>query len=163
VYGDTLNGEYGLYTNDKLWAAGTVVPSSDVAEYMPVIGDVSPGTVLIIGADGRLAPSMISYDTRVAGIVSTEPGVSLGAKEEGNPGEALIAVAGRVPCKVDASYRAIHPGDVLTTSSTPGYAMKAEPVDIAGVEIYKPSTVLGKSLGTLETGTGMIEVIVTLP
>jgi hypothetical protein len=157
-----VDNKYGIYTPDYLYAKGTQVPAADVAEFMPVSGDVGPGTVLVIGDDGKLEVTSIAYDTRVAGIVSTEPGVSLGAKEGGNPDEAQVAIAGRVPCKVDASNGPIHPGDVLITSSTPGYAMKATPVNIGGIEIYKPSTVLGKAMGTLESGTGTIEVLVTL-
>ena len=156
------DNKYGVQTPDIIRALGYETGSSDVAEYIPVNGEVSPGTVLVIGADGKLHTSTTAYDTGVAGIVSTAPGVSLGAKEEGNPGEMPIAVAGRVPCKVDASYGPIHPRDLLTTSNTPGYAMKAQPVNIGGVEIYRPGTVLGKAMGTLESGTGTIEVLVTL-
>jgi hypothetical protein len=164
VYGHTYRADqkYGIYTPDYLYAKGTEVPAADVAEYMPVTDDLTPGTVLIIGDDGRLDVTYIAYNTRVAGIVSTAPGVTLGTKDNGNPGEAQIAVAGRVPCKVDATKAPIHPGDLLTTSENPGYAMKAEPVNIGGIEIYKPGTVLGKALGTLESGTGTIEVLVTL-
>jgi hypothetical protein len=153
---------YGVYTPDYMSAARYDTNAGDVAEFMPVSENVQPGTVLVIGKDGKLQVSTIGYDTRVAGIVSTAPGVSLGTKEGGNLGEALIAVSGRVPCKVDASYGAIHPGDILTSSNTPGFAMKAQPVNIGGVEIYKPSTVLGKAMGSLESGTGTIEVLVTL-
>jgi hypothetical protein len=154
--------KYGIYTPDYLYAKGTEVPNVDVAEYFPATEDATPGTVVVIGEDRILRPSTTAYDTHVAGIVSTAPGVSLGAKEGGNPGEAPIAVAGRAPCKVDASNGSIHPGDLLTTSGRPGYAMKAEPVNIGGVEIYRPGTIIGKSYGTLESGTGTIEVIVTL-
>jgi hypothetical protein len=154
--------KYGVQTPDIIRALGYETGSSDVAEYIPVMGEVSPGTILVIGADGILQPSTIAYDTSVAGIVSTSPGISLGAKEGGNPGEQLIAVAGRVPCKVDATYGPIHPRDLLTTSDTPGYAMKAQPVNIGGVEIYRPGTTLGKAMGTLESGTGVIDVLVTL-
>ena len=152
IYAD--GSDYGLYTPDKIRAAGSDYPSADVAEFMPVDADMEPGTVMVIGPAGTLQPSSAAYDTRVAGIVSTEPAVSLGAKDAGNPGEAAIAVAGRVPCKVDASYGAIHAGDLLTTSDTPGYAMKATNPKIG--------TILGKAMGTLESGTGTIEVLVTL-
>jgi hypothetical protein len=163
VYGKTNNpSSYGIYTPDRLYAGGGVFPTADVAEYMPVAENVTPGTVLVIGDEGKLEVTSLAYDTRVAGIVSTSPGISLGAKESGNEGEQIIAVAGRVPCKVDASNGPIHPGDLLTTSDNPGYAMKAKPVIIDGIEIYRPSTILGKSLGTLESGTGTIEVLVTL-
>jgi hypothetical protein len=145
---------YGVYTPDYIYAKGSQYPAVDVAEYMPITGDAEPGTVLIIAEDGMLEPSATAYDTRVAGIVSTDPAVFLGAKDTGNPGEAPIAVAGRVPCRVDASYGAIHPGDLLSTSGTPGFAMKATDPKIG--------TILGKAMGTLESGTGTIEVLVTL-
>jgi hypothetical protein len=154
--------KYGVYTPDYMSALRYDTNSGDVAEYMPVAENVTPGTVLVIGNTGTLESSTIAYDTRVAGIVSTEPGVSLGTKEEGNNGEELIAVAGRVPCKVDAKYGAIHPGDLLSTSDTPGHAMKAEPMEINGRTFYPSGIVLGKAMGTLESGTGTIEVLVTL-
>jgi hypothetical protein len=156
VYGHTSRSDqkYGIYTPDYLYAKGTQVPAADVAEYMQVAENVTPGTVLVIGKGGVLRPSVTAYDTHVAGIVSTQPGVSLGTKEGGNPGEAQIAVAGKVPCNVDASNGPIEEGDLLTTSSRPGYAMKATDPKIG--------TVLGKAMGSLESGTGTIEVIVTL-
>jgi len=145
---------YGIYTPNYIYAKGTKIPNSDVAEYMPVTENVTPGTVMVIGEDGKLQPSTTSNDTKVAGIVSTSPGVTLGTNNNGNPGEQIIAVAGRVPCKVDASNGPIHPRDLLTTSDKPGYAMKATDP--------KVGTILGKAMGTLESGTGTIEVIVTL-
>jgi hypothetical protein len=146
--------KYGIYTPDYLYAKGTQVPSSDIAEYMPVADDVTPGTVLVIGEDGKLRISTSAYDTRVAGIVSTSPGVTLGIKDYGNHGEQIIAVAGRVPCNADATHAPIHAGDLLTTADNPGYAMKAMNPQIG--------TILGKAMGTLESGTGTIEVLVTL-
>jgi hypothetical protein len=146
--------KYGLMTPDWIRALGYETGESDIAEYMPITGDVTSGTVLVIGADGKLQTSTTSYDTGVAGIVSTAPGMSLGVKEGGNPGEALIAVAGRVPCKVDATSAPIHAGDLLTTSDNPGYAMKATNPQIG--------TILGKAMGTVESGTGTIDVLVTL-
>ena len=145
---------YGIYTPNYIYAKGTKIPNADVAEYMPVTENVTAGTVMVIGDDGKLQPSTTAYDTGVAGIVSTSPGVTLGTKNNGNPGEQIIAVAGRVPCKVDASNGPIHPRDLLTTSDKPGYAMKATDP--------KVGTILGKAMGTLESGTGTIEVLVTL-
>jgi hypothetical protein len=164
IYTETgrTDNKWGLWTPDYIFAKGSQYPATDVAEYMPVVENATPGTVLIIGDDGRLVPAAAAYDDRVAGIVSTDPGVFLGAREGGTDGEALIAIAGRVPCNVDAGYGAIHPGDVLTTSDHPGYAMKAEKVSSGSVRFYLPGTVLGKAMGTLESGTGTIEVLVTL-
>jgi hypothetical protein len=148
--------KYGVYTPDKMCAMSYDTDSSDIAEYFPVTEDPEPCTVMVIDPTGgcRLRASTKAYDTTVAGIVSTAPGVSLGTNENGNVGETLIAVAGRVPCKVDASYAQIKPGDLLTTSDTPGHAMKATDPVIG--------TILGKALEPLDSGTGVIEVLVTL-
>jgi len=164
IYADTGRSDhkYGVYTDDYMYAAKYEGGGSDVAEYFAVAEDVEPGTVMVIGVDSKLQSSLIAHDTTVAGIVSTAPGVSLGTNESGNVGEKLIAVAGRVPCKVDASYASVKPGDLLTTSDTPGHAMKAQPVVIGEVEIYRPGTTLGKALEPLDSGTGVIEVLVTL-
>jgi hypothetical protein len=165
IYASTaVEGEtgWGLLTPNYIRAKGSQFPTADVAEYMPATDDVSPGTVMIISDDGKLTESTTAYDTRVAGIVSTEPGVLLGSKDTGNPGEEQIAIGGRVPCKVDATKAPIHAGDLLTTSDLPGHAMKAEPDIINGKKYYPDGTVLGKAMGTLENGTGVIEVLVTL-
>ena len=64
--------------------------------------------------------------------------------------------------KADASYAPIEIGDLLTTSPTHGHAMKAQPVQISGIELYRPGTLIGKAMEPLASGTGMIEVFVTL-
>jgi hypothetical protein len=164
LFADTLRPDhaYGVETNDKMYAMSFDTTHIDVAEYFPVWGDPEPGTVLVIGADKTLEKSSVAYDTRVAGIVSSAPGMSLGIRKEGNPNEAAVAVAGRVPCKVDTTHAPIHAGDLLTTSDTPGYAMKADPVEIGGIMIYRPGTIIGKAMESFESGTGTIEVLVTL-
>jgi len=67
-----------------------------------------------------------------------------------------VALLGRVFCKGDATAAPIEAGDLLTTSATPGHAMKAgDTAQIAG-------TVLGKAMGSLASGRGLIPVLVTL-
>jgi len=67
-----------------------------------------------------------------------------------------MAMVGIVPTKVSAENGAIHRGDLLVTSSTPGYAMK-------GTDRSRMlGAVIGKAMGTLGSGTGVIEVLVTL-
>ena len=47
-----------------------------------------------------------------------------------------VALLGRVPVKVDGAYGAIHPGDVLTSSPTPGHAMAlAQPGPSLGIAL----------------------------
>jgi len=156
IYGETGRSDhrYGVCTDDYMYARRYEGGGGDVAEYFAVQEDPEPGTVMVIGEDSKLQSSITAYDTTVAGIVSTAPGVSLGANETGNAGEKLIAVAGRVPCKVDATYALVKPGDLLTTSGTRGHAMKATNPQIG--------TILGKALEPLDSGTGVIEVLVTL-
>ena len=68
-----------------------------------------------------------------------------------------VALAGRVYCNVDAGEHGIEPGDLLTTSSTPGHAMKAEDRRRAH------GAILGKAMEPLKRGErGMILVLVTL-
>ncbi|MCK4734597.1 MAG: hypothetical protein KAT65_19230 [Methanophagales archaeon] len=148
--------KYGVYTPDYMYAAKYEGGGGDVAEYFAVDEDAEPGTVMVVDPAGgsKLRCSTTAYDTTVAGIVSNSSGVSLGVTEEGNEGEKLIAVAGHVPCKVDASFAPIKPGDLLTTSDISGYAMKASNPQIG--------TILGKALEPLDSGRGVIEVLVTL-
>ena len=61
---DRPDNKYGVYTPDRISALAYDTNSGDVAEYIPVNGDVPPGTVLVIGTDGRLQPSTTAYDTR---------------------------------------------------------------------------------------------------
>ena len=68
-----------------------------------------------------------------------------------------VALAGRVYCNVDAAKAEIEPGDLLTTSATPGYAMKA--VDYRRAQ----GAILGKAMEPLARGKkGQILVLVTL-
>lgn len=73
-----------------------------------------------------------------------------------------VALVGVVPTKVTAENGVIRPGDLLTTSSTPGFAMKASPVVVDGVATYRTGTIVGKALETLGHGSGVINVLVTL-
>jgi len=99
----------------------------DVAEWVRVREHVPPGTVVVIndGETNLVESSKRRYDTAVAGVVSGQPGISLGEK---GADKVLVAQSGRVRVKVDASYGAVRAGDLLVTSSTPGYAMRSAPL-----------------------------------
>jgi hypothetical protein len=67
-----------------------------------------------------------------------------------------IALVGKVYCKVDAERSPIAVGDLLTTSDTPGHAMKAEnPLKAFGA-------VIGKALVPLNSGHGLIPILIAL-
>jgi hypothetical protein len=143
-----------VYAHGAFHASGI-----DVAEVIPASGILQPGDVVEIdpNTSGQFRLAATPNSTLVAGVISTQPGMLLGAgdpDEDGNTGPQL-ALAGRVPVKVSAENGAIHPGDLLVASSTPGYAMRA-PANPA------PGTVIGKALGKLDSGTGLIDMLVML-
>lgn len=107
----------------------------DIAEYYPASEDVQPGDVLTIDANSAktVKKSTHAYDSKLIGIVSTSPAVvieenffSVGAGiSQFYSRKPYVALVGRVPTKVSTENGAIQPGDNLTSSSTPGVAMKA--------------------------------------
>jgi hypothetical protein len=133
----------------------------DFAEWVPATEKMSPGTVVVVqrGAKNTVMPSGAAYATSVAGVVSEKPGVILGESSES---KAMIATTGRVKVHVDASSGAIEAGDLLVTSGKPGMAMKSLPVDLGGVKIHRPGTLIGKALESLPSGEGDILVLLSL-
>jgi len=100
-------------------------------------------------------------DALLVGIVSSNPGFLLNVDHESEDAKRFpIALCGRVPCKVVDENGAIKRGDLLTSSSTPGHAMRAEPIEIGGEKVYRPGTIIGKAFGPLDSGAGVIEVVV---
>ncbi len=139
-----------------------ITGGADVSEPFQMSGEkVLEGSVVIIDEEnpGQLKQSTRAYDTRVAGIVSgangIQPGISL--KQEGALDQGQnVALSGRVYVKVDAAFGAIKPGDLLTTSDTPGHAMKvSDPTKAQGA-------ILGKAMTALNEGKGMVLVLVSL-
>jgi hypothetical protein len=121
--------------------------------------DIAPGSVLVIDADhpGQLRLSDAPYDTKVSGIVAGARGLGSGVRLGGDRFDCDVALAGRVYCNVEATEASVEPGDLLTTSSIPGHAMKV--VD----RVRAQGAILGKAMQRLEKGTkGQILVLVTL-
>jgi hypothetical protein len=142
---------------------GTLV-GGDYAEAVDVTGDrknYEPGDVLVIDPihPGQFFKSSESYSNLVSGIYSTKPGV-VGRRQTTDPKssttEVPMAMVGVVPTKVSAENGPIKAGDLLVTSSALGYAMKGTD---RGLML---GAVVGKALGRLDSGTGVIEVLVTL-
>jgi len=138
---------------------------ADFAEMMATSEGVTyePGDLLVIGPDGKPLPSSVPNVTNLLGVYSTDPGFVGGIGDDGDTrGKIPVAITGIVPVKASAENGAILPGDLLTSSSISGHAMKASPVTINGITFYLPGTILGKALEPLEEGTGVILVLVTL-
>jgi len=136
----------------------------DYAESVDVTGaraQYQPGDVLVIDSShpGNFLKSHTAYSRLVAGIYSTKPGL-VGRRQLTDPKltstEVPMAMVGIVPTKVTAENGPIEVGDLLVTSSLLAHAMK-------GSDGATPTgTVIGKALGALATGTGVIEVLVSL-
>lgn len=133
----------------------------DVAEWVPATEKMEPGTVVVLNRErnNEVTPSTRAYDTAVAGVVSAQPGVILGVASDT---KSQVATTGRVKVKVDATRGAINVGDLLVTSDSSGTAMKSQPVDLGGVAIHRPGTLIGKALEPLASGKGEILVLLSL-
>ncbi|HEV2705338.1 MAG TPA: hypothetical protein VGV59_05410 [Pyrinomonadaceae bacterium] len=167
------NGNVGVGTatpaaNAKLHVAGNIIVDGninakyqDVAEWVPSTQKLTAGMVVVLDAErnNHVLASETSYDTRVAGVISAQPGLSLG---EAGEGKVLVATTGRVKVRVDATRAPVRIGDLLVTSDVAGVAMKSEPVEVGGRKMHAPGTIIGKALEPLEKGTGEILVLLSL-
>jgi hypothetical protein len=160
---------FGIQPNGDAYLQGTmsckvltITGGADIAEpFKMSSSEIPKGSVVVIDEEnpGHLKLSTQAYDAHVAGVVSgangIKPGISLhqeGAIESGEN----VALSGRVYVRADADLGAIKPGDLLTTSDTPGHAMRAS--DHAKAQ----GAILGKAMSGLKEGKGMVLVLVTL-
>lgn len=168
---DVQENVYGksFYVNDSNGRVVTptleITAGADLAEWFEIVGNnaLEPGTVVSIDPEvvGAMMTSSVAYDTRAAGIVSgaggLQPGVTLSQSPNRSPRHHLVALAGRAWCLADADVNGpIQPGDQLTTSKTVGHAMKATDVE------KSHGSIIGKAMSKLETGQGLVLVLVGL-
>jgi hypothetical protein len=158
---DNPNGLAGWFGGNVVVTGDVQLVNQDCAEDFDIscAEQIEPGTVMVIDQEGALRRSQQAYDRRVAGVVSgagdCRPGIILG-RQQSQDNKMPIALVGKVYCKVDADYSGIEVGDLLTTSPTPGHAMKAaDPFKAFG-------SVIGKALKSLADGRGLIPVLVAL-
>lgn len=147
------NNTCRFHTGSSLVAEGSVDASAfntvgfDLAERYRITGEAEPGDLLTIDPDHSMfvqkSPG-IAYDQRLVGVVSTQPGVTLG-----DVGDVSLALSGRVPTKVSVMNGVINVGDVLTSSPVAGVAMKAT----------GPGRTIGYALESATT-TSTIEVFI---
>ena len=157
-------------TGKGFFDGGTQASGADYAEAMQTSVDprsLAPGDVLAI--DPRHGDDVIASSEResqlVVGVYSTKPSVlAVGNRgvDDSLAGTVPVAMLGVVPTKVSAENGPVNAGDLLTTSSTPGYAIKAVPTLIGGAAVYPTGAILGKALEPLHGDRGVIEVLVTL-
>jgi len=138
-----IKGQWTLGTNASINAL-----YADLAEYYESDTNYESGTVLIFGGDKEITISIEEDETRVAGVVTTNPAYTMNSQQTGT--RVCIALVGRVPCKVIGK---IQKGDLLTTSNVPGHAKKAA----------KPmlGSIIGKAIEEKNTDeTGIIQIAV---
>lgn len=138
-----------------------ILLNADCAEDFPVedTARAEPGTVMVLGQDGKLRPSEHEYDTGVVGVVAGAGGLRPGiVLDRRNPSADRLPVAlvGKAFCKADATHGPIGIGDLLTTSPTVGHAMRAERSPRAF------GAVIGKALATLPHDRGLVPILIAL-
>ncbi len=158
---NAAGGLAGFFEGDVEVTGDIRLTNADCAEDFDVSGadKAEPGTVMVLGNEGALSESQRAYDKRVAGVISGagnyKPGIVLD-KRQTSSNRQPVALMGKVFCKVDATFGAIEAGDLLTTSSTPGHAMKtSDPFKAFGA-------VIGKALRPLTEGQGLIPILIAL-
>jgi hypothetical protein len=158
---DAALGGDGRITTQELQITG----GSDLSEQFDITApelDIQPGMVVCIDPKnpGQLILSTRAHDRTVAGIISgaggVKPGMLMGQKGTAADGKHPVALTGRVYCWMDASHGAIEPGDLLTTSDTPGHGMKVTQ------HTQAQGAILGKAMTGLHEGKGLVLVLVTL-
>lgn len=82
-----------------------------------------------------------AYDPTVLGVISTDPGWTVGVEKKNS---LALALSGRVPVKIASTSKSIKVGDALTSSDQPGRAMRAEKAGVA----------VGKALEDWAPGSG---------
>ena len=172
VWGESQSAtQPGVYGKGKLAAHfdGDVEVTTDIrllnadcAEDFDISGteEILAGTVMVIDPAGALQPCCDAYDKRVAGVVSGagtyKPAIILDKHPNAAATRLPIALLGKVYCRVEAILAPIEVGDLLTTSSVGGHAMKAvDPLRAFGA-------VIGKALRPLRQGTGLIPILISL-
>jgi hypothetical protein len=137
--------------------AGDIVVISGAGS--PIVGEI-PVIKVRRGTVGKMGAVVGIVDKRytLAPQIATPDGRPMGVFDDTviAPGEhlTLVTLGAYKTIKVDASYSSIAPGDLLVISPNPGHAMRADSP--------QPGTIIGKALGELRDGTGVIPVIITL-
>jgi hypothetical protein len=135
-------------SNGRLHTIATSALYADIAERYHADAYYDPGTVLVIGGKHEVTMCHSHGDVKVAGIVSENPAYRMNDEAGSDETHPHIALKGRVPCKVIGP---VNKGDLLVTSSYPGYAERATDND-------SPNAVIGKSLEDFNGVKGLIEV-----
>lgn len=154
--GQSVNDGGNELTEEELAPCLTDDFPADFAEMLPR-GEtgLEPGDVLAVDRSGRLVPTTAPYQASVVGVHSTRPSYVGNSRYLEDAGYAPLALTGLVPVKATAENGPVAPGDLLTSSSTAGHAMRADSDAPSG-------SVIGKALGPLEGSRGKVLMMVVL-
>jgi hypothetical protein len=165
LYMQGSSGNIGIGTGSptaKLHVVGNTIISgtlstqtgSDFAEEFVVSDYIEPASVVVMGDLGykSVKESSVAYDSSVVGVVSDNPSIVAGKVDSDN--KAIVAMVGVVSVKVVDDGGEISKGDLLTSSSVSGYAMKADK--------YVGGTIIGKALEDFTGEKGVVKVLVNL-
>ena len=141
-----MDGTGLILSTGTFQGQATSAQYADLAERYTSDTIYEPGTVVSFGGDAEVTMSTESMDSRIAGVVSTNPGFLMNDGLEGT--NVAVALTGRVPVKVTGTIRK---GDMLVSAGE-GYA-KAEANPRLG-------SVIGKALEDFNGVSGIIEVVV---
>ena len=132
--GSNAVGNIGSASNyfNTVFAQSTSAQYADLAEHYAADAEYAPGTVVVFGGKSEITVSDISHDTRVAGVVSSQPAYVMNAQNPGTP----VALAGRVPCQVQGP---VTKGDRLVNKIS-GIAGRFDPA------LGELGCIIGKSL-----------------
>jgi hypothetical protein len=140
----------GGFSAGSVSASQISTESSGLCERYRADAPYGIGTVVVFGGAWEITTTETLGDSRVAGVVTIDPAVTLNASRGADTTHPRVTVLGRTQCKV---LGPVAKGDMLVTSTTPGFA---QAVKDAGV-----GTVIGKALQEFEGRSGMIEVSVS--
>lgn len=162
ISGHNPGGMAGFFEGDVVVTGDVkLTGGNDIAENLLVAptNKAAVGFVMTFNEDGSMQACSKAYDKKVVGVISGagdyKPGLILG-QDEKEGGCMPIALMGKVFCWTDADFGAVEVGDMLTSSSTAGHAMKAmDPSQAFGA-------IIGKALKPLKAGKGLIPVLVSL-
>ena len=143
---------YTLGTNTLWWSLtyskAVQAQYADLAEVYTSDQQYPGGTVVVFGGQAEVTQSHDSHDTRIAGVVSTEPAYLMNSKENG----VAVALQGRVPCRV---LGPVSKGDCVVSSHIAGVAQALDPLQ------YQPGCIIGKALQVIDSAEiATIEVVV---
>jgi hypothetical protein len=139
----------GDFAANVITATVTQARYADLAEKYDADDVYDPGTVVVFGGAREITVTNIEEDTRVAGVISTNPAYLMNVESEG----LAVALRGKVPCKVIGPVRK---GDILVSSTTSGCAMASNSNNPLAASI------IGKSLeDKFDSDFGIVMIVVT--